>query len=75
MACWDKDCCNLDSNQQSNLHRGCINSYPLRNVYESLRPLLDKSESLGKMVGGDHMATNLLNVNLKIHLHRKMFKI
>ena len=45
MACWDKDCCNLDSNQQSNLHRGCINSYPLRNVYESLRPLLDKSES------------------------------
>lgn len=75
MACWDKDCCNLDSNQQSNLHRGCINSYPLRNVYESLRPLLDKSESLGKMVGGDHMATTLLNVNLKIHLHRKMFKI
>lgn len=50
-------CCNLDSNQQSDLHRGWIHSYSLRNVSESLCPLLDKSESLGKMVGGDHTAT------------------
>lgn len=68
-------CCNLDSNQQSDLHRGWIHLYSLRNVSESLCPLLDKSESLGKMVGGDHTATTLLNVNLKIHLHRQMFTI
>lgn len=68
-------CYNLDSNQQSDLHRDWINSYSLRTVDESLCPLSDKSESLGKMVGGDHSATTLPNGNLKIHLHRQMFTI